>query len=82
MVAANVTRPEGEADLLVVDRAGHLILVEVKTVLAGGDPFVRIDHHKERVLVGLASALGAARIDVVGVVVDGAGVAIHADHGW
>ncbi len=68
----------GEADLVV--RRADTVLVEVKTV-TDGDPFLRLDDDKERVLRRIAAAIGATRIDVVGVVASD-DLRLLAVHGW
>lgn len=81
MLAANLRRPRGEIDLLVADRSGLRIVVEVKTV-TDGDPFLRVDRSKEETLRALCSDVGAGRLDVVGIVVAPRHVTLHAVHGW
>lgn len=76
----NVRAAGAECDLLVAGSPGRVV-VEVKTVTSG-DPFAQVDETKERSLRRLAAALGAARIDVVGVWLGADGVRLHAVHGW
>lgn len=79
-MARNLRVAGGECDLIVDERGGRVV-VEVKTV-TGGDPFVRVDDNKDRMLGRIARTVGAIRIDVVGVVVGPTHAAIHASHGW
>jgi Holliday junction resolvase-like predicted endonuclease len=80
IVGRNVRAAGAECDLLVAAPRGRVV-VEVKTVTEG-DPFAHVDEAKERSLRRLAVALGAVRIDVVGVVLGADGARVHAVHGW
>lgn len=81
IVARNLHVDGYEADL-VVERRGMRILVEVKTILGDGDPWGRMDAEKEIALDTLASALGAHRIDAVGIRLRPDGAHVHTVHGW
>lgn len=80
VVARNHRVGRFEADL-VVENGGRRVVVEVKTVI-DGDPFGRVDTAKERALFGLASELGATRVDVVGIRLQPDGAHLHLARGW
>jgi Holliday junction resolvase-like predicted endonuclease len=80
VIGRNLRAAGAECDLLVASSVGRVV-VEVKTVI-DGDPFAQVGEAKDRSLRRLAAALGAARIDVVGVWLGSDGARLHAVHGW
>jgi Holliday junction resolvase-like predicted endonuclease len=66
----------GEIDLLAIDH-GQRVVVEVRTVTGRGDPIDAVGHAKRRRVRRLASAIGAARVDFVGVRIGADDVLVH-----
>jgi putative endonuclease len=76
VVARNVEVDGGEIDLLAVDR-GQKVVVEVRTVTGEGDPIDAVGHSKRKRVRRLAGAIGAARVDFIGVRVGASDVLVH-----
>jgi putative endonuclease len=66
VVARNVEIAKGEIDLLAIDR-GAKVVVEVRTITSEGDPIDAVGPSKRRRVRALAGAVGAARVDFIGV---------------
>lgn len=76
VVGANVEVAGGEIDLLAVD-GGTTVAVEVRTTTGSADPLDAADEPKRRRVRRLAAAVGADRVDFVGLRVDAGGVDVH-----
>jgi Holliday junction resolvase-like predicted endonuclease len=76
ILARNVDVGWGEIDLMVID-GGQRVVVEVRTVTAPGDPIDAVGHDKRRRVRRLAGAIGASRVDFVGVRLGADDVLVH-----
>jgi putative endonuclease len=76
VVGRNIEVPGGELDLLALDE-GQRLAVEVRTRVGGGDPIDAVGYEKRRHVRRLASSVGAARTDLVGVRVSVGSVDVH-----
>lgn len=76
LIAKNVQVPHGEIDLLV-DDLGARVVVEVRTIRGAGDPIDAVNEGKRGKVRSLAPALGASRIDFLGVALREDAVEFH-----
>lgn len=71
-----VDSTRGEIDLIAIDD-GDRVVVEVRTVTTEGDPIDAIGPSKRRRVRALAGAVGASRVDFVGVRLGADDVLVH-----
>jgi putative endonuclease len=77
VVARNVeVGSRGEVDLLAVDR-GTRVAIEVRAITGDGDPVDAIGRAKRRRVTRLAGAVGASRVDFLGVRLGSDDVVVH-----
>ena len=76
VVGRNVEVGRGELDLLALDQ-GRRVVVEVRAVTADRDPVDAIGPEKRRRVSRLAGAVGASRIDFLGVRIRPDDVVVH-----
>ena len=76
VVGRNVEVGRGELDLLAVDQ-GQRVVVEVRAVTADRDPIDAIGPGKRRRVTRLAGAVGASRVDFLGVRIRPDDVVVH-----
>ena len=76
VIGRNVEVGGGEIDLLAMDR-GRRIAVEVRAITADRDPIDAIGPGKRRRVTRLAGAVGAHRVDFVGVRIGPDDVVVH-----
>ncbi len=76
VVAHNVVVGRGEIDLLAFDGDAR-VAVEVRAISGDGDPIEAIHPGKRRQVTRLAGAVGATRVDFVGVRIGMEDVVVH-----
>ena len=76
VIGRNVEVGRGEVDLLALDQ-GRRVAVEVRATTADRDPIDAIGPRKRRHVTRLAGALGAHRVDFLGVRIGSDGVVVH-----
>ncbi|HZD22680.1 MAG TPA: YraN family protein [Acidimicrobiia bacterium] len=72
----NVVVDDGEIDIIARDGPTR-VAVEVRTVTGPGDPIDAVDWSKRHRVSGLASSVGASRVDFVGIGFRDWGVEVH-----
>ena len=76
MVGRNFQVGRGELDLLALD-GGQRVVVEVRAITADRDPIDAIGTGKRRRVTRLAGAVGASRVDFLGVRIGADDVVVH-----
>jgi putative endonuclease len=76
VVGRNFEVGRGELDLLALDR-GQRVVVEVRAITTDRDPIDAIGHGKRRRVTRLAGAVGASRVDLLGVRIGPDDVVVH-----
>ncbi|HEU5112842.1 MAG TPA: YraN family protein [Acidimicrobiia bacterium] len=76
IIGRNVEVGRGEIDLLAMDRGRH-VAVEVRATTADRDPIDAIGPQKRRRVTRLAGAVGAHRVDFLGVRIGSDDVVVH-----
>jgi putative endonuclease len=76
VIGRNVEVGRGELDLLALDR-GQRVVVEVRATTADRDPIDAIGPRKRRRVTRLAGAVGAHRVDFLGVRFGSRDVVVH-----
>jgi putative endonuclease len=74
IAARNVQIERGEIDLIATD-GREMVVIEVRTITAEGDPIDAVSPAKRRRV--LAGAVGASRVDFVGVRLGADDVLVH-----
>ena len=76
IIGRNVEVGRGEIDLLAMDR-GRRVVVEVRATTADRDPIDAIGPQKRHRVTRLAGAVGAHRVDFLGVRIGSDDVVVH-----
>ncbi|HWL50249.1 MAG TPA: YraN family protein [Acidimicrobiia bacterium] len=76
VIGRNVDVGRGELDLLALDQ-GERVVVEVRAVTSDRDPIDAIGPGKRRRVTRLAGAVGASRVDFLGVRIGAGDVVVH-----
>ena len=76
VVGRNIELGGGELDLLALDQ-GQRVVVEVRAVTSDRDPIDAIGPGKRRRVTRLAGAVGASRVDFLGVRIRPDDVVVH-----
>jgi putative endonuclease len=76
IAARNVEIERGEIDLIATD-GREMVVIEVRTITAEGDPVDAVSPAKRRRVRALAGAVGASRVDFVGVRLGADDVLVH-----
>jgi putative endonuclease len=76
IIDRNVDVPGGELDLIALDGT-RLVAIEVRTTTGKGDPIDAIDVAKRRRVRHLAAAVGASRMDLVGIALGSEALVVH-----
>ena len=76
VVGRNFEVGRGELDLLALDR-GQRVVVEVRAITTDRDPIDAIGPAKRRRVSRLAGAVGASRVDLLGVRIGPDDVVVH-----
>ncbi|MGH8949048.1 MAG: YraN family protein [Acidimicrobiia bacterium] len=76
LVGRNIEVGRGELDLLALDR-GQRVVVEVRAITSVRDPIDAIGPGKRRRVTRLAGAVGASRVDFLGVRIGPDDVVVH-----
>jgi putative endonuclease len=76
VVSRNLEVGRGELDLLALDR-GQRVVVEVRSITSDRDPIDAIGPGKRRRVSRLAGAVGASRVDLLGIRLGPDDVVVH-----